>query len=360
MDKNLSQILDLLRQESGVLSHKVFSALSDLNRSELTLFQMAWDDLSHARRQQVIRALNEQAWTHVEFDYTAILLWTLTDADPIVRRLSIEGLREDDDESLIVLFVRALQTDPDGEVRSAAAKALGRFVLLGEYEEIDDADAARALQALLAAVASKSELVGVRRRAVEAVGFASDRRARLVIEDAFSDEDELMQASALVAMGNSADSHWNKTVREALESHSHAKRLAAVYAAGELEIKATVPRLVSLLGDADLAMQRTAVTSLGVIGGPLARQALQAVFSEGDDALRMLAADALETLDFNSQGLTGAGDEEEPGEDWADEADEADEDDDLGGYGDEDDDQGDDFDEFDLADDDDDDEADDL
>lgn len=345
MEKNLLQIFDLLRQESGVLSHKVFSALSDLKRSELILFQTAWDDLSHARRQQVMRALNEQAWTHIEFDYTAILLWTLTDADPIVRRLSIEGLREDDDESLIAPFVRALQTDPDGDVRAAAARALGRFVLLGEYEEIDDADAARALQALLAVVASKSELGDVRRRAVEGVGFASDRRARLVIEDAYSDEDQLMQASALVAMGNSADSHWNKTVREALESHSHAKRLAAVYAAGELEIKTAVPRLVMLLGDADVAMQRTAVTALGVIGGPLARQALQAVFSEEDDALRTLAADALETLDFNSQGLIGAGDEEEPGEDWADG------DDDLGDFDDEDDDQGDDGDDFDFDDD---------
>ena len=65
----------------------------------------------------------------------------MADADPTVRRLSIEGLREDDDESLIPLFVQALQTDPDAEVRAAAAKALGQFVLLGEYEEIAVANA---------------------------------------------------------------------------------------------------------------------------------------------------------------------------------------------------------------------------
>ncbi|MBK6433248.1 HEAT repeat domain-containing protein [Candidatus Amarolinea dominans] len=132
---------------------------------------------------------------------------------------------------------------------------------------------------------------------------------RAVIEDAYRDEDEAMQASALRAMGNSADRHWNKTVRDALDSHSHVKRLAAVYAAGELEIQAAAPRLIILLDDPDPAMRRAAVTALGTVGGPLARPALQAVFRAEDDDLELLAADALETLDFNSQGLTGADDE---------------------------------------------------
>ncbi|MFZ2424104.1 MAG: HEAT repeat domain-containing protein [Anaerolineae bacterium] len=309
MDKNLSQTLDLLRQESDTIPYPVFGGLSDLSRSDMALLQAAWSHWSLTRRQKLIQAVNVRARARVELDYTMILLWTLADADPTVRRLSIEGLREDDDESLIPLFVQALQTDPDAEVRAAAAKALGQFVLLGEYEEIAVANAGGVLPALLATVASASELLSVRRQAVEAVGYASDQRARAVIEDAYRDEDEAMQASALRAMGNSADRHWNKTVRDALDSHSHVKRLAAVYAAGELEIQAAAPRLIILLDDPDPAMRRAAVTALGTVGGPLARPALQAVFRAEDDDLELLAADALETLDFNSQGLTGADDE---------------------------------------------------
>ncbi|MBK6433488.1 MAG: HEAT repeat domain-containing protein [Anaerolineae bacterium] len=57
---------------------------------------------------------------------------------------------------------------------------------------------------------------------------------------------------------------------DALDSHSHVKRLAAVYAAGELEIQAAAPRLIILLDDPDPAMRRAAVTALGTVGGPLA------------------------------------------------------------------------------------------
>ena len=87
MDKNLSQTLDLLRQESDTIPYPVFGGLSDLSRSDMALLQAAWSHWSLTRRQKLIQALNVRARARVELDYTMILLWTLADADPTVRQV---------------------------------------------------------------------------------------------------------------------------------------------------------------------------------------------------------------------------------------------------------------------------------
>ena len=358
MDKNLTQALALIEHEPGAFSNKVFVSLSDLSRTEMALFQAAWGQWSLARRQQLMRALYDYAQEHVDIDYTAILLWALNDADPVVRRLAIEGLWEDNDHALIARLVQALRTDPDEDVRAVAAQALARFVLLGEYEEIPSAAAASAVETLFAALASAAETASVKQQALEAIGFASDERVRGLIEDAYDDEDELTQASALRAMGNSADSYWNPLVRRELQSHSTAKRLAAVYAAGELELTIAVPCLIPLLSDPDLAMRRAAAQALGKIGGRSARQALQLVIQGDDETLRPFAIEALEVLDFNHASFS-AHDTDDPALNLDDEDDNDDLDQDFADDFDRDFDEDfdeDDFDDEDFDDDDDDDE----
>ncbi len=299
MDKNLTQALELIEHEPGAFLKKVFVGLSDLSHREMALFEAAWDQWSLARRQQLMAALYDYAQDHIETDYTAIFLWALGDADPVVRYAAIEGLWEDDDEPLMQRFIHLLRTDPDERVRAAAAEALGRFVLLGEYEEISNASAANAVETLLAALTAETEAASLTLAAIEAIGFASDQRVRALIRDAYDDEDELMQASALRAMGNSADSHWNPYVRRELESDSAANRAAAAFAAGELGLTTAIPRLLILLQDPDVATRRTAVHALGAIGGRTARKALQLVIRSDDEDLHPYAVEALEMLDFN-------------------------------------------------------------
>ena len=303
MDKNLTQALELIEHEPGAFLKKVFVGLSDLSRSEMAIFEAAWDQWSLARRQQLMAALYDYAQDHIEADYTAIFLWALDDADPIVRYAAVEGLWEDDDEPLMQRFIHLLRTDPDERVRAAAAEALGRFVLLGEYEEIPNAAAANAVETLLAALTAETEAASVKQAALETIGFSSDKRVRALIRDAYDDEDELMQASALRAMGNSVDSHWNPYVRRELESHSSAKRAAAAYAAGELELTTAIPRLLMLLQDSDVDVRRAVVHALGAIGGSTARKALQLVINSDDEDLRPYAVEALEILDFNGIGI---------------------------------------------------------
>ena len=87
----------------------------------------------------------EQAETHVDLNFHAALRTLLADADAQVRRLAIEGLWEDEKPSLIPPLTRLLSMDAAAEVRAAAATSLGRYVYLGEIDEIAErhADAAR-------------------------------------------------------------------------------------------------------------------------------------------------------------------------------------------------------------------------
>ena len=54
-----------------------------------------------ARRLELLREMVEQAETHVDLNFHAVLRTLLADADAQVRRLAIEGLWEDEKPSLI-------------------------------------------------------------------------------------------------------------------------------------------------------------------------------------------------------------------------------------------------------------------
>lgn len=284
------------------LSDRLLYGLSDLNRQEIVEFQTAWAQMPHERRRRLARALVELAEDHIEVDYCAIFRWLLNDADPAVRAAAVEGLWEDEDVALIGPLVRLLASDPDVNVRAAAATSIGRYVLLGELEEIESAFAMRAEQSLLAAIHSPGEDIEVRRRAIESIAYSGEAGVREIIQSAYEHEDERMRVSAIFAMGRSADPYWRNTVLLELHSDRPAIRYEAARAAGELEAKAAVPRLIELIDDEDAEVREAAITALGRIGGPQARRALLRCLQADNEAIREAADAALEELEFTEAG----------------------------------------------------------
>ncbi len=121
---------------------------------------------------------------------------------------------------------------------------------------------------------------------------------REVIAAAYAHEDAEMRASAVSAMGRSADKYWRDMATSELDSSDPRMRFEAARAVGELEVRNAVPRLIELLGDADREVQGAAVAALGQIGGKPARQALVAAAKSEDEVLRALADEALQELEF--------------------------------------------------------------
>jgi HEAT repeat protein len=277
--------------------------LSDLSREQMRIFRQVWPQLPTHRRRLLVQLLVELAEASFEAHFNAIHRACLEDSDAQVRAHAIQGLWEDQDASLVGPLLRMIQTDPAVEVRAAAAQGLGRFVLLGELEELDGRIAHRVVEDLLRVIHTPAEAIEVRRRAVESVSFCPQPEIQAVLEAAYYDEDEAMRLSAVCGMGRSLDKTWESTLMEELRSPNPAMRYEAVVACGELGSRQTAPAIIPLIDDPDVVVQEAAIWSLGRIGGEAARTALMAAYDEMDAGLRDMIEDALSELAFAAGDL---------------------------------------------------------
>jgi HEAT repeat protein len=123
----------------------------------------------------------------------------------------------------------------------------------------------------------------------------------VLIESSFNRQDPDWQASAIFAMGRSTDERWADHVLRSIVSETPRVRLAAVQAAGELELKLARPLLLRLLEDEyDEAIAGAAIWSLSQIGGEEVRiyfHNLLDKLAEDDDQVAFLE-EALDNLAF--------------------------------------------------------------
>ena len=309
MLSKLASCLALLADEDRPVRTIDLADISDLSRNQVAEFHTAWLDLSPSRRLELITVMVEQAETNIHLIFHAALRACLTDGDAQVRRLAIEGLWEDERVSLVPTLAGLLTNDPSDAVRSTAATALGRFVLMGVLGDIAEEPARQAEDALHLAWERSGEPVSVRRRVLESLAPTDTAELHVLIGDAYYSDNELMRQSAIFAMGRSANPRWNKVVLAELNSLEPAIRFEAAEAAGEMAIRAAVQPLIQRLDDPDKDVREAAALALGKIGGPAARRALEALVAGDDERLAEAATEALEELMFNSMHLDDAPDD---------------------------------------------------
>ena len=281
------------------LNTRYLYVLSGMTRAQLERFRQVWPTIEDDRRRLVISSLAELAELSFEVNFDPIFLLAMGDEDSDVRAAAIDGLWENEDQALIGPLVHLLRADEAVHVRSAAAIALGRFVLLGELGEIDRAPAMLAEEALLEVIHLAEEDLEVRRRAVEAIAYSGEAGVREIIEAAYYHEDEKMQASSLFAMGRSADPYWRKWLLVELDNPNPEPRFEAARACGELEVAPAAPYLARIIADdPDHEVREAAMWALSHIGGREAREILEACYQGDDEVLSQAAADALDEMDL--------------------------------------------------------------
>jgi hypothetical protein len=300
---SFERALELLADEGASLSGRALYALSGPSSAEVKLFRERWPRMTTARRKKVMAMLTESAEANFELDFNALFRVTLEDEDDEVRTLSIEGLWEDEEVSLVSPLVKILRRDPAATARAAAASSLGRFVLLGEMEELDERYATLVRGALLEAIDTAEEEREVRRRAIESIAFLTDDCVRDIISAAYSEPYDDMRISAVFAMGRTNDPYWGETVLGELASPNPAMRYEAARACGELEIKEAVSELIRLVSDPDREVQFASIVALGQIGGSRARHTLQILSRSRDEVVRLLAEDSLAELELGERPL---------------------------------------------------------
>ncbi len=294
--KTIDELLDGKKS----LSRSSLRSFSDIDSVSLNLLLEAWPRIAPDRKRFLLEELQTLSDndTLVSFDDLARAL--LNDSDAQVQAGAIRLLDECNDAKLIPVYLKILSSDKDASARAEAASALGKFVHLGELEEILKKTQGRVEDALLEKINSEDD-ASVRRQALESIGYSSRHEVITLIESAFHREDPDWQASALVAMGRSSDERWEEDVLSKLLDENPRVQLAAIEAAGELELAPAREILLKMLeeDENDELVVNAAVWSLSQIGGEDARIYIESLIdeTEDDDQVEFLE-EALDNLAF--------------------------------------------------------------
>lgn len=284
------------------LSRRTLQEFSDIDPASLDALRDVWPAIAADRKRKLLEGLESLSDedTLVSFDDFAHSL--LTDPDPQVRMRALRLLDESDDTKLIKPFLKMLADDPDSETRAEAATTLGKFVELGELEEIPDEFRRRVEDALLEKANSDDQVL-VRRNALEALGFSSRPEVITLIESSFRRENPDWQASALFAMGRSFDERWEEPVLSRVLDVNPLVRLAAVEAAGELRLASARTMLFRVLEEEEEdEITSAAIWSLSQIGGEDVRLYIENLLdlADEDEDVEFLE-EALENVEFTDE-----------------------------------------------------------
>jgi HEAT repeat protein len=301
MEEEFGRTLERLKADNPARSD--LFELSNLHGALLALWTDAWPLFSVQQRQGIVSHLIEIGEADFEADFCEVFKLGLSDEDPQVRALSIEGLWEVEDVTLVRPLVRALCDDESEMVREAAAMSLSRFALSAEMGQLQPRLATLVWEALWKTVHDEAEDLHVRRRAIESLAYFDRPGVREAIGWAYEHEDSTMRVSAVFAMGRSTDDEWSGVVMDELSSLDPAMRYEAARACGELQIAGAVARLSRMTADTDAEVKLAAVWALGQIGGPESRRVLEICAEMGDEALRDAARAALDEIEYMEEDI---------------------------------------------------------
>ena len=292
LEKSLQQI----SEQALPLGFQAMLELSGLSPKELGLFARTWHKVPSERRRAVVERLVEMAEDNAEMDFSAVLKLCLKDPDESVKRKAMSGLWEFEDRSLILSLVELLKSDDSGEVRAAAAAALGKFASLAQDRKILSKDGDLVRGSLMEALEDEQEWLEVRRRALESMAAFDTSNVAEYIHWAYESDDLNLKCSSIYAMGKTGEPKWLEILLRELQSSSPPLRYEAATACGELAAEEAAPHLIPLLQDDDFQVQMAGIDALGEIGGTLAKRALMACVKRGDTIIVDAARNALENV----------------------------------------------------------------
>jgi HEAT repeat protein len=300
----LRDMLEALGDEMVPLPAALIYRLSDVADDDFKALCAAWPDLPVERRRLLLSRMVEAAETNFEMDFERVALFALDDEDEEVRTQAVAGLWENETLGLMERLLSLMLNDPGPQARAASAGALGRFVLLGELGKLPLAQARRVEDALLEVCYGEDDVLEVQRRALESVAYSGREEVAALIEDAYYHDDTSMRASAIFAMGRSADDRWASLVLAELRGPEPQMRFEAARACGELELEDAVPTLIEMLAEYDREVREAAIWALGEIGGREARAALLVAADQAEDeALLEVIEDAISSSALADWGI---------------------------------------------------------
>ena len=301
-DATFRDILLRLAAQEQPFPAKYLHYFSDLTEEQSALFANIWKELTNTKRISILEDLDELSEHDTLMDFSSVGKLALNDHDEGVRETALHLLWELEEKSFILTVIELLIIDPSARVRASAASLMGRFVYLGETDELSEHLNNRVIEALLNTHKNDTEKL-VKRHALESLGYSSRGEITHLITQACTSKDHEWMTSSLYAMGRSADPSWSEIILKHFDHPEDIVREEAVRAAGELELTHTREKLLNILENEENDDVRAAsIWSLSQIGGEGVREAItKQTENIQDEELLIFIEDALDNLNFTEE-----------------------------------------------------------
>lgn len=274
-----SAVIKALLDYDSPFPPKYLARFSDLPETDFLSLKEIWVILPDWRRLALIEDLESLAEINTRLSFEPISRFAMDDNNSKVRFMAIRSMMEYDPIDLIPRFIHGLQNDESVDVRSINATILGKFIYLGELDEISQDKQIQIEDALLA-VAQSAELDPVRQNVLEALGTSSRKEVPELILDAYHSDDPEWICSALFAMGKSCNPRWQRAVLDMLDEITPDVKIEAARAAGELETEEAIPYLMEMVDSDHEEYRQVAIWSLSQIGGKEVGEKLDVLLEE--------------------------------------------------------------------------------
>lgn len=282
---------------------------SDISSSDLEDLKKIWLQVNLDRRVALLEDLEELAEADTVVSFNGVARFALSDPEGRVRATAIRLMWESDDVRLVPVFTKMMFEDKEEIVRAQAASALGLFVYIGELEAIPSFSHQKIEDDLLKVLSGTDNPI-VRRRALESLGFSGREEVSVLIRKAYDDGDTQWLASALFAMGRSADEQWEESILKNLDHSDPDVQVEAIRAAGQLELDSAREPLLKKIGEGeglDVDLRAAVIWSLSQIGGERVREELDKLYDATEDESEAeYIEDAMDNLSF-TDGVTDLG-----------------------------------------------------
>jgi len=272
---------------------------SDISYDDLKKVKKVWSKVTQQRKVSLLQELENLMRIDTLISCDDFGVFALDDEDPVIKSQAINLLWECVDQNLATRFMSLLLEDKDPALSASAASGLGKFVLLGELDEIPK-DLWKKIQNTLVEKYVSTSNQQLKQSILESLGYISSPQINDFITEAIKRPEKEWVLSALFAISRSANENWSKIILKKLDDLDPDVQLEAIKAAGELEIADAKETIIELLESSspEEEIHLQAIWSLSMIGGNdiqvLFQKMIDSSDSEKEAAMLEMAMDNLE------------------------------------------------------------------
>jgi HEAT repeat protein len=299
----VQSVIDALLDVDHIFPARYLPFFSDISEQGFNAVREVWPRVAVERRVSLLSDLELAMESDSLLSFDTLAKFALNDDEPNVRSQAISLLWESDDPAYLDILVEILDSDPSTLVQVSAAAGLGRFVLMGELDEIPPRLHKLAISSLRESQTGELSK-DVQQEILKSLAYTGSTEINRQIEQAHADPDPTWKLAAVIAMGRTADERWESKVLKEMDSNITAIQNEAVKAAGEIELETARIPLLDMLesGISDFELRLHVIWALARIGGEDVKESIQALLDEADDEEEIDVIEmALEHLEFSEE-----------------------------------------------------------